>query len=70
MQQQEAIELARSFARSQGRNSDRYNTAAVLEGKQWRVEFLSRQEKPRPGDFFTVYIDDQSRRVERLVPGK
>lgn len=70
MQEQEALELARSFARNEGRDPDRYHTKAVLEGKQWTVEFLSRQEKPRPGDFFTVHIDDQSQRVERLVPGK
>jgi hypothetical protein len=70
MQTTEALDLACSFARSQGRDPSRYKTRIIAEGKQWRVEFSSLQDKPRPGDFFTIYLDDESKSVVRLVPGK
>jgi hypothetical protein len=70
MLEAEALKAARDFARNKGRNVSAYETKITRQGVQWQVEFFSVQPKPAPGDFFTVYLDDQSGSVIRLVDGK
>jgi hypothetical protein len=70
MTSEQAIERARDFARGQGYDVARYDATAIGRGRDWQVDFRSRDRKPRPGDFFSVYFNEQSPSVMRLVPGK
>ncbi len=67
---EQAIEHARAFARAQGYDVARYDAKAVKKRHEWEVDFRSRDRKPRPGDFFTVFFDEQAPSAMRLVPGK
>jgi hypothetical protein len=71
MTEREAIELASEFARARGRDTGRYKASAELSEGEWRVDFRPAGEnvKPRPGDFFTVYVDDGSGEA-RMFEGK
>ena len=70
MTTEQAIEQARGFARAQGYDVARYDATAAKKGHEWRVDFRSRDSRPRPGDFFLVLIDEQKPSAMRLVPGK
>jgi len=71
MTKKEAIELATSYAAGKGYETARYIATAAKKEHQWSVSFNrdSKKEKPGPGDFFTVHIDEKSQKVE-LFPGK
>lgn len=66
----QAIEIAHRAAREQGRPIDGYSARGTLEGDVWRIEFLSEKEKPAPGEFFTVFIENGAGTVMRIVDGK
>ncbi len=69
--QTEAVELASSFARQEGYDTGRYRVEAERTGGRWEVHFRRKSEdKPRPGDFFTVHVDDESGSVQRMIHGK
>jgi len=72
MTKQDAIALASTFAEKEGYDVGRYDPTAKISAARWQVDFRpkSGKTKPAPGDFFTVLIDDESRIVERLIPGK
>ncbi len=70
MKKEEAVKAARDFAANQGRDPERCKILITRQGPQWRVDFFSTAEKPSPGDFFSVYLDDLSGENARLVPGK
>ena len=70
MTEEEALSAARDFALKQGRDPARYKTSVMLQGTLWKIDFFSNAEKPAPGDFFSVYLDDRSGAVTRIVPGK
>jgi hypothetical protein len=67
----EVIQVASRFAGQQGYDSTQYHVRATKKDHQWEVYFQRRIEhKPSPGDFFTVYINDRSKSVQRMVVGK
>jgi hypothetical protein len=66
----EVLELARNYARQQNYDVDKYDANATEEGTRWRIDFHSKERKPVPGDFFSVYVDCQTKSVVRQVPGK
>ncbi len=71
MTEEEAVGVASTFARQKGYDTSQYNIRATKRAAQWDIYFQRKSEhKPRPGDFFTVYVDDQSRAVQRIVQGK
>jgi hypothetical protein len=71
MSEKEAIGIATAYARVFGRDVDRYGPSAELEGGEWRVDFRPRGKnvRPQPGDFFTVYVNDESGEA-RMAEGK
>lgn len=70
MKESEAVEIASSFARQQGYDTAAYSVRAVRKGELWELHFRSKDEKPRPGDFFTIQVEDKSGTVRRIVHGK
>lgn len=70
MTNQQAIELASTFAREKGYDVARYNPQAIGKGQEWQVDFYASDKKPRPGDFFSVLFNEQTPASMRLVPGK
>lgn len=69
MKEQEAVAVAKAYAEAQGYNLDLYEVNVQKQGAQWDVNFRrkSNGHKPRPGDFFTVLVNDSAC---RLIPGK
>jgi hypothetical protein len=66
-----AVEAAIAFARQQGYPVDDYVAKAQKDGAEWRVNFTKAPpQRPGPGDFFTVYVDDRTMTASRIVPGK
>ena len=71
MNETEAVELASDFARREGYDPSRYDVEAERQDVRWEIHFRRKSEdKPRPGDFFTVYVDDESGSVQGIVHGK
>jgi hypothetical protein len=70
MTNEQVVDLARNFAREQGYDVARYDTRSIRKGHDWHVEFRPRDPKPRPGDFFSVHVNEQAPSMMRLVPGK
>jgi len=72
MLEQEAKEIACDFARQKGRDAELYNVRSKKEAGRWNIHFQRKSVdfKPDPGDFFTVYVDDLTKEVQRLVYGK
>ena len=72
MTKQDAIELASKFAEKQGYDVGGYDASAKKSAARWQVDFRRKSgiNKSAPGDFFTVFIDDESKTVEKLIPGK
>ena len=68
MTAQEAINLARDFASQQGYDVERYEPTANHSDGEWHVFFLG--QDLRPGNFFSVYVDEASATVRELIPGK
>lgn len=71
MTEKEAIKHASEYARGHDRDTKHYEASAELSGGEWRVDFRPHgaDVKPRPGDFFTVYVDDESGDA-RMAEGK
>lgn len=67
----QAVEVASAFAKQKNQDVSQYTSKATKKGALWQVYFQRKSEyKPRPGDFFTVYVDDQSGSAKRIVYGK
>jgi hypothetical protein len=66
----QVIAAAQQKAQEHGYTVSEYRAHAVCEANTWTVDFSSNREKPRPGDFFTVFIDDRTGAVVRFVTGK
>ena len=62
--------MTSSFAEGKGYDLSKYETLATKEGPVWKVEFYAKGNKPGPGDFFSVYLDENTKSNLRLVPGK
>jgi hypothetical protein len=65
----EAIKLASQYAKQQGYDILQYDISAERDGDEWIVHFYSKEQKPRPGDFFTIGIDS-NKSIKYLFPGK
>jgi hypothetical protein len=71
MDRNEAVRLATAFAEGQGQDVARYGTDAAKTDDEWTVRFRPMDEaRPRPGDFFTVHVDDRTGSIVRMVHGK
>lgn len=71
MSETEAIERAANSARREGYDTSRYDVEAEKKDARWEIHFRRKSEdKPRPGDFFTVHVDDESGSVRRILHGK
>ena len=72
MSEGEAVKLASEHARQHGYDPAYYHVLAVRKNGKWEVHFERNGElsKPRPGDFFTIYVDDRTKVVERMIHGK
>lgn len=68
MTSDEAIKIARDYASRHGYDAERYEPVAKRDDGEWHVFF--RGKDLLPGNFFSVYVNDASRRVRELVPGK
>lgn len=72
MQEKEAIELARDFLRKKGYDAELYSIRSKKEAGRWNIYFQRKSEdyKPDPGDFFSVYVDDLTKKVQKIIYGK
>jgi hypothetical protein len=70
MEEDAAVELACKYASQRGYDTTAYDTKTVRQPAGWEIYFQPKTEKPRPGDFFSIYVSNLSGTVERLVPGK
>ncbi len=70
MKESEAIEVASGFAAQQGYDVVEYDVKAVKKSGLWELHFRRKDEKPRPGDFFTIEVDDKSGTARRIFHGK
>jgi hypothetical protein len=70
MQRDEVIRLATNYARHKGYAVEQYNLSVTYNQHEWQIFFQSKAAKPDPGDFCTVYVDDQSGTVTNFVRGK
>jgi len=72
MTKTEATALASDFAEQKGYDIHQYTLKAKKTKREWQIYFQrsSETEKPNPGDFFTVCIDDTARSVQRIFYGK
>jgi hypothetical protein len=69
MNAKEVFDVAGKCAQKEGYDITHYKAQSTKKGAEWRIDFLPKGKKPRPGDFFSVYINDQSKSA-RLVRGK
>ncbi len=66
-----AVEMASEFAGREGYDIRQYNVQVKRTSTVWEIRFLRKNEaKPSPGDYFTIYVDERSKSVERIVHGK
>lgn len=71
MQQTEAITAATKFAQDRGYDPQQYDVTANKQKLLWKLDFhMKTKTKPRPGDFFTIFVDDRSGAFLRIVYGK
>jgi hypothetical protein len=68
MTAEEAIKIAREYATRNGYDVDQYDTTGKLRDGEWHVFFKGKELLP--GNFFSVFVDDESERVKELAPGK
>ena len=68
MSEDEAIRKASAYAERHGYAPAQYDVSAGYVEGTWRVSFQGREL--RPGNFFTVVVNDASGAVKKLVPGK
>ena len=68
-QDQRVIQIASEFARQQGKKVENYRVRSVtVEGATARVLFHN--DQGRPGDHFTILVDVDSGKADRLIPGR
>lgn len=66
-----ATEMASKVVEREGYEIQQYNVLIKRTSDVWEIHFARKDKyKPSPGDFVTVYIDEQSESVERVVRGK
>ena len=68
MNAEETIEIASDYSKRHGYDPRQYNATTERVNNEWHVFFQGKEL--RPGNFFSVYIDDEERKVKELVPGK
>jgi hypothetical protein len=68
MNREEVVTLACNYAEREGYVVGRYDISLEREGSEWHVNFHGKP-KARPGDFFTVLIDDVAQKVKALIAG-
>lgn len=67
----EITRLASDFARAHGYEVGEYTMRVGKKGRGWEVYFQRETvAKARPGDFFSVYVDERSRSATRIIYGK
>lgn len=69
MKKIEAIKLASQYAQQRGYDILRYDILAKRDGDEWIIHFNTKEQKPRPGDFFTIGIDS-NKSIKYFFPGK
>jgi hypothetical protein len=69
MNAKEVLEVAGKFAQREGYDINQYKIRTTKKGAEWRIDFLPKAKKPRPGDFFSVYVNERSKSA-RLISGK
>ncbi|RYF30049.1 MAG: hypothetical protein EOO23_06035 [Comamonadaceae bacterium] len=71
MNKTEAAKLASDFALQQGYDVHQYSLRVTKRIGEWEVYFQRKSAaKPQPGDFFSIYVDERSKTVNRIVHGK
>jgi hypothetical protein len=72
MREGEAVKVASEYAKQHGYDPVHYRILAVRKNGKWEVHFERNGEssKPRPGDFFTIYVDHRTKVVERMIHGQ
>lgn len=65
---EEVIKIACEYSLRHGYEPEQYEVTAELANDEWHVFF--RGKELRPGNFFSVFVDDRSKNVRELVPGK
>jgi hypothetical protein len=65
---EEVIKIAREYSLRHGYDPEQYEATAERAKDEWHVFF--RGKELRPGNFFSVFVDDGSKSVRELVPGK
>lgn len=65
---EEVIKIAREYSVRHGYDAEQYEATAERSNDEWHVFF--RGKELRPGNFFSVFVDDRSQSVRELVPGK
>ncbi len=68
MTAEEAIKTAREYAIRNGYDVDQYEATAKFRDGEWHIFF--RGKELLPGNFFSVFVDDESESVRELAPGK
>jgi hypothetical protein len=69
MTRKQLIAAATEYAKNNGWNVDNYTVTDVRRQRQECSVFFSGKSK-RPGDHFTVYLDCDTGKVSRLIPGR
>jgi hypothetical protein len=72
MNEADAMAVAIRFAREKGYEVTTGDMRATMVGGEWHVTLRLGPSgaKRRPGDFLTLHVDDRSRAVTRIIPGK
>ncbi len=66
-----AVEMASEAAEQEGYDVRQYNVRINRTSDGWAIHYLRKNEaKPSPGDFFAIYVDEESESVRRIVHGK
>ena len=69
MTRQQLISAATEYAKKQGWKVENYTVTDVRQVRQECAVFFTGKSK-RPGDHFTVYLDCETGKVSRLIPGR
>jgi len=63
-----SIKTASEYSMRHGYDPAQYDASATCAEGEWHVFF--RGKELRPGNFFSVFVDDGSQSVRELMPGK
>ena len=72
MEKSVVVRMAKVYAEQRGYNISQYEISGKKFDDEWEIYFQrnSTDEKPHPGDFFTVCVDDKSRSIRKIIEGK